>query len=167
MSKISAYTEIGGALADSDLIPLVDVSNTSMAASGTTRKVLLSRIYDYIIASIPIAWGTWTPTITMVTNLDAVGTAYGYYARVGSIVVFAVLIDGVDPTAASSLQLDFTLPVASNFTSWTHVRGVASGSQYSVARLGTDTTNDRATVLATSSGTGPASLQAIGAYLVL
>jgi hypothetical protein len=43
MSKISAYAALGGAAPD-DLLPVVDVHDTSMAASGTTKKMTLSQL---------------------------------------------------------------------------------------------------------------------------
>ena len=43
MSKISAYTALT-APAASDVLPVVDISDTSMAASGTTKKMTLAQL---------------------------------------------------------------------------------------------------------------------------
>lgn len=58
--------------------------------------------------------GTWTPTITGVTNVAA-STAYlSQYTRVGNIVTGSAKFE-IDPTAASLVEFELSLPVASNF----------------------------------------------------
>lgn len=62
--KISGMTELTS-LATGDLIPVVDVSDTTDAATGTNKKTLLSTITDYI-ASLTQTFTN--KTITSTTN---------------------------------------------------------------------------------------------------
>jgi hypothetical protein len=59
--------------------------------------------------------GQYTPTLTNTSNIDA-STAYvTQWFRVGNMVTVAGRVD-VDPTAAGSIDLKISLPIASNFT---------------------------------------------------
>jgi hypothetical protein len=81
--KISALPA-GTVLADNDLIPYVDVSDTSEAATGTTKYMEKS------LLAIPTS-GTWTPVISNVAGAATVTIPSGpsYYTRVGDIVTEA------------------------------------------------------------------------------
>lgn len=89
--------------------------------------------------------GTYTPTLTNVTNLSA-STAYScQYIRLGNIVTVSGKVD-IDPTAAGLTKLGISLPVASNLANSNECAGTAASSGIagqSAAILG-DTTNDRA-----------------------
>lgn len=60
--KISDLTPFTGALDDSDVFPIVDVSDTSMSASGTTKKVTTLQVTESVLQ------GTVVKTLT---QLDA------------------------------------------------------------------------------------------------
>lgn len=69
--------------------------------------------------------GTYTPTLTNDTNLDA-STAYQcQYIRVGNVVSVSGKVD-VDPTAAGALILFISLPVASDLGALEDCGGAAS-----------------------------------------
>jgi hypothetical protein len=92
-----------------------------------------------------LASGTYTPTLTNVTNVSA-STAYAcQYLRVGNVVTVSGKID-YDPTAGGAIELGITLPVASNFTATEQCAGtgvsVISGD--GPLWIQADTTNDRA-----------------------
>lgn len=92
-----------------------------------------------------IASGTWTPTITNGTNIQA-STAYNcQYLRIGNIVTVSgrVDIDLTSTAVASNLQM--SLPIASDFpTSSGRVGGVATGytSQTSTWAISPDAGNN-------------------------
>lgn len=90
--------------------------------------------------------GTYTPTLTNVTNVAA-STAYEcQYMRVGSTVSVSGKVD-VDPTAATTVtQLGISLPIASNFGVAEDCAGVASSSDIisESAAILADATNNRA-----------------------
>lgn len=52
MSKITAYAALTAALSD-DVLPIVDVHDTSMASSGTTKKIAVSDLGTAVISN---AW---------------------------------------------------------------------------------------------------------------
>ncbi len=77
--KISALPA-GTTVADNDLIPYVDVSDTSEAATGTTKYMEKS------LLNIPTS-GTWTPVVSNVAGAATITVEPGaYYTRVGDIV---------------------------------------------------------------------------------
>jgi hypothetical protein len=46
VSKITAYTALTTGFSTSDVLPIVDVSDTSMAASGTTKKITVANLAE-------------------------------------------------------------------------------------------------------------------------
>jgi hypothetical protein len=67
--KISDYTALTSA-ASGDLLEIVDISDTTMAATGTNKKIVLS---DLLASALPLAGGTMTGTIT--STLGAITTS--------------------------------------------------------------------------------------------
>jgi len=78
-SKITALTALTAADPANDMMPIVDVSDTSMAASGTTKRISINNI----LACSPtatLASATITGDLTVRTNklkVDATGVAIG------------------------------------------------------------------------------------------
>lgn len=91
-------------------------------------------------------FGTYTPTLTNVANLDA-STAYScQWMLVGNTVTVSGRVD-VDPTiAATTTQLGISLPVASNFANSNECGGTAFANAVAAqgAAIMADATNDRA-----------------------
>lgn len=88
--------------------------------------------------------GTYTPTATIVTNLDSVTPGTFFYQRVGDVVaVFGVA--QVDPTASGSIVFRLSLPVASNFAA---ASDAAGAGQLFATFVQADATNDAAAVTA-------------------
>jgi len=117
-------------------------------AQATTLSSNFTRVHDGQVYS-----GTYTPTLTNTTNLDA-STAYlNQYMRVGSVVTVSGRVD-MDPTATGNTELGVTLPIASDVSGTEQVAGVFHG-------LGTtepgvifgDATNNRATFQHNAVGT--------------
>lgn len=95
-----------------------------------------------------LASGTYTPTLTNVTNVAA-STAYTcQYLRVGSVVTVSGKID-IDPTAAGAVELGISLPVSSNFAALEDCGGTASANAIAgqVAAIAADAVNDRAKLI--------------------
>jgi hypothetical protein len=59
--------------------------------------------------------GTYTPTLTNVTNVDASTSQVSSYMRVGNVVTVCGSVN-IDPTAAGSTEIRMSIPVASDFT---------------------------------------------------
>ena len=67
--KISELTGIGGAAATTDLLELVDVSDTAMAASGSNKKMTLAELVAFVNSND--AWaGKTVPTGAVVGTTD-------------------------------------------------------------------------------------------------
>lgn len=83
--------------------------------------------------------GTYTPVLTNITNVAA-SNAYGArWMRIGNQVTVSGLID-VDPTAATLIEVDMTLPIASNFVGTTDAAGVTACS-FDPSRAGSISSN--------------------------
>lgn len=113
--------------------------------------------------------GTYTPTLTNVTNVAASSSPTGFYTRVGDVVHVAVAFN-VDPTAGSTLtELGVSLPIASNIGSVNHVHGTAVG--LAVASLcgyfTGDVTNDRATFAFINADTGNRTWKGVFMYRII
>ena len=121
-------------------------SLTTIQGGAANDYYHLTSAQQTIIAA-GLASGTYTPTLTNTTNLDA-STAYQcQYIQVGATVVVSGKVD-VDPTAAVSTVLGISLPVASNLGAVEDLCGSAAASGIagqSAALLG-DATNNRATM---------------------
>lgn len=101
---------------------------------------------DDIALTVQTAYGTYTPTLTSVANVDT-STAYPcQYMRVGNVVTVSGRLD-IDCTAAGTFtQLGISLPIASNLANDYQCGGTAS--TISVASMcggiRGDAVNDRA-----------------------
>lgn len=126
---------------------ILDVAGT-VTSTGTTVNGALR--CDSITNDTGLASGTYTPSLTNVTNIDS-STAYdAQYIRVGNVVTVSGKMT-VDFTAGSSTasEIGMSLPVASAFANDEQCAGtVASesvGNRSGVIKA--DTTNDRAKFL--------------------
>ena len=91
--------------------------------------------------------GTYTPTLTNVTNVSA-STAYkSQWMRVGNVVTVSGIVD-IDPTAAADTELGISLPVASNLGGTEDLAGTAATRKLTapVVQILGDITNNRASV---------------------
>jgi hypothetical protein len=102
--------------------------------------------------------GTYTPTLTGVTNVAASGAFVCQYYRVGNMVTVSGKLD-VDPTAAAPTftEIGVSLPVASNFSAFEQCGGTGSSIQANQSGgFYGDTTNDRASYFFFASSTANA-----------
>lgn len=76
-------------------------------------------------ANSNISSGTYTPTLTNVTNVAASTAAVCQWMRVGNVVTVSGTVQ-IDPTAAGNTVLNMSLPVVSNFTATTQAGGTFS-----------------------------------------
>lgn len=112
------------------------IHNNAGSVTGTTNQYVAS--------------GTYTFTLTNVTNVAA-STAYqAQWTRVGNVVTVSGKFD-LDATAASSTatELGLSLPIASNFAAEENLGGNASSDAVAsaVARIKADAANDRAAIV--------------------
>lgn len=97
------------------------------------------------IAAGTYASGTYTPTLTLVSNLDAATANASFWTRTGDVVSVSGIIS-VNATAAATTELGISLPIASNFGTFRDCAGVAFAPTSSGmgAAIGADAANDRA-----------------------
>lgn len=89
--------------------------------------------------------GTYTPTLTGVTNVAAATAFTCQWMRVGNVVTVSGRVM-IDPTAAGLLQLGFSVPIASNFSALEQAGGMAGSNDATneeALRVYADATNDR------------------------
>jgi hypothetical protein len=102
-----------------------------------------------------IAGGTWTPTLTNVTNAAASSVLQDFtYTRVDNVCTGGGALS-IDPTATGTVQVDFTIPIASAFVTSYDLNGIGSSGNTTngVAALIADTTNDRCSIFFTAADT--------------
>lgn len=107
---------------------------------------------DYLTAAelrtyLNIATGTFTPTLTIVGNLDAVTALAGFYLRVHDRCLAWGYLNADPTTAASTFtQLRATLPIASNLAALGDLAGTLSSGLAAIVggNVRADTTNDEA-----------------------
>lgn len=115
----------------------------------------------------PSESGTYTPTYTAITNLDAV-SAVGTlrYMRVGDTVFVGGAVN-IDPTASGSVTFDASLPIASAFTSTYNASGQVN-TQHLSGQIYGEATNDVARcVLASNTATAAYDVRVSFSYVVL
>lgn len=88
-TRISDLTAITGAnLATGDLLVAVDVSDTTMAASGTDKKITADEFRNFISPG----WTAYTPTLTQSGTVTKTVTV-ARYLQIGKLVIVYVRLD--------------------------------------------------------------------------
>ncbi|EPR09762.1 hypothetical protein M527_06440 [Sphingobium indicum IP26] len=121
-----------------------DDGNVVAIASGKGFSIARTGVTSPVANDGNVYSGTYTPTLTGVTNIDAVTANVCQYMRVGNVVTVSGMI-GVDATAAGNYTFRASLPIASNLTAASQCNGAlttSGGLGYS--RIVADTVNDLA-----------------------
>lgn len=107
-----------------------DVAAVLPSASGTilTTADIGSSIQAYNAALTAAASGTYTPTITALTNLDSVTNYQGQYMRVGDVVTVSGRVDANATAATTNTSFEMSLPIASDFAALNDCCGTAVAS---------------------------------------
>jgi hypothetical protein len=122
-----------------------------------------------MLTTLGIVPGSYTPTLTGVSNVAASTASVSYYVRVDNIViVFGALTIDATLGGGTTTQLGQTLPVASAISDGSQLRGVAvSYSTNTAVEIFGDATNDRANWLYASTTTANIGFSYIFGYVVL
>ena len=115
-----------------------------LAANGGTTAGQAVQASDTRLTGL--SSGTYTPTITSVTNVAATSNAAGQWLRVGSTMTISGVVD-IDPTSASvATSVGVSLPVSSNLGALGDCAGtdaMDNGTVITPGRVRGDATNDR------------------------
>lgn len=123
-SAVDAQTATNRQPLDADLTALAALTTTTFGRNfNELANAAAAR------AKILTLEGTYTPTLTAVTNVSAMTTAVCTWLRVGNSVTVSGVIT-VDPTAVGVIAWRMSLPVSSNFTNINQCGGVASSFDY-------------------------------------
>jgi hypothetical protein len=126
---------------------------------GTAGQPIVSGGSGATVAFGPLlANGTYTPTLTAVTNVAASTSASCQWMRVGNTVTVSGVLAVTATAANTDTHLGVSLPVASNIALSTNLGGtgasVTGGTLGQSGGLDGDATNDRARFLLRPTGTG-------------
>jgi hypothetical protein len=141
--SVNGNTTLGNASGDTLTVnPNAVTWSNNPTHSGTNTFSSLA------ITTGAITSGTYTPTLTNVTNVSSSTAFVCNYIRVGAIVYVSGFVT-IDPTTAAgtSTELGISLPIASAFVGGAEASGVgvlANGtSMGDTGPIGPDVTNDR------------------------
>lgn len=109
--KITDLTTLGTAASD-DLLYIVDVSDNTESAEGTSKKIEVQNIASVF----GLESGTYTPTISDEANLIATPNS-ATFIKVGNIVNVSIQLGIAFDSGENDGTFEISLPVASNFTS--------------------------------------------------
>jgi hypothetical protein len=132
--------------------PLLDGQSALVTCILITGTTAASWKYDLFPAATSVYSGTWTPTLFNITNAAASAVLQDFdYVRVENKIIGGGALS-IDPTAAGSTQVDFTIPIASAFTTGYDLNGTGSSGNTtnSSAALIADATNDRCSLVFTA-----------------
>lgn len=107
MSAISGYTALGTAT-DGDLIPVVDVLDTTMAPSGTTKKLTCANLKTYVKAG-PVSAQAYPGNPSTTTSLTLVMMGLGTSCKItpGSSGKISLMITGLIGTNTAAVGFTF------------------------------------------------------------
>ena len=129
--------------ANADTIIKGDTTNV-LTVDASAEKAIITNL-DVTGTGGNVMSGTYTPSLTNVTNVAASTAFVCQYMRVGSVVTVSGQVS-IDPTATGAIELGMSLPVASNFANNNECGGTFANQTTlgSVGRIQADTTNNRA-----------------------
>lgn len=120
--------------------------NLGIVGTGSVVSLLGRDANGFVVsASTSITGGTYTPTLTNVTNVTSSTAANCQYNRVGNMVsVFGSL--AITTTLAVATEVDISLPIASNIGSANDINGTGQATSAIATNvyIDGDSTNDRA-----------------------
>lgn len=85
--------------------------------------------------------GTYTPTATIVTNIDAITPVSCQYMRVGNVITVSGQIN-IDPTTTAGTAFELSLPIASNLSGGNTASGICANGFGDVLRMYGNSTNN-------------------------
>lgn len=113
--------------------------------------------------------GTWTPTVTKVTNAAEATAAAAQFTRVRNVVTFSGQMT-IDPTDIGKTAIRLSLPVASNFAASRQAAGTFAAADFADENVGAilaDGTNDELLFRYMAKTTANTLFSYSGSYLIV
>lgn len=169
LTSATAKLHISAGSASANTAPLKFTSGTNLATpeagaveyNGSdlffTPSTTRYKLGQVVAGSSTIASGTYTPTLTNVTNITSSTADKFQWMRVGNVVTVSGRVN-IQNTATGASELGISLPIASDIGATTDCVGSAPGSTSGILDdvgwvIG-DATNNRAAMQSTAVGTG-------------
>lgn len=126
-AKISALTELAATPANGDLLPIVDVSDTTQAPTGTTKRITAQNVRAGLALSGAITASGLTQAtgkllgrntastgaveeITLGTGLSMTGTTLNVSGTTSKLVNYSITQSNVADSTTSQIPIDDTIP---------------------------------------------------------
>lgn len=136
------------------------IDEDSFASDSPTKAPSQQSTKAYIATQIPtLSNGTYTPTLTVVTNISASASSVCQYLRVGNTVTVSGLVSLTPTASATGFVMRISLPIASNLANVQEAAGCATGTGVDrFAAIYADPTNNTAVI----DGVAPSSGSSLG-----
>jgi hypothetical protein len=138
------------------------------ANTGTVKAATFTGTHTFSAGNL--LHGTYTPTLTNVSNAGSLTAAVCQYMRLGNVVTVSGLFIVTPTVPATSTQVGISLPIASTFGGATQCGGAGmqtSTPPYEPLAIYADVFNNRAEALFTPSSTISRALSFTFTYRVL
>lgn len=155
-----------------DATPFVVTSsgNVGVGVPSPAQKLEVSGniLASGTIGGSNLTSGTWSPTISNTVNIASSTAGTMYYSRVGDVVTFGGPIT-IQATATGVVELQLSLPVASNFSGNGQVSGsiVATNNGDMVGVIKANPTNDTMEINYTATVTSSRIFNMHGVYRII
>jgi len=113
-----------------------------------------------------LAFGTYTPTLTHISNVASSANYEAQYFKVGNVVQVSGRFD-CQATATGIVTIDVSIPIASNFSVGGNLCGAGGSNTGLSLRILAETTNNRARVTYNATSTSSTALSFIFSYIIL
>jgi len=135
----------GSVFATKDSVPTVTTLGSNMVLAIDTATGKFNRMTKAPIEESLFQSGTYTPTVTNITNIAAASASTGHYQRIGNVITVHGSVT-IQPTAsATDTEITLSLPIASALVNEHELAGVgATQTDNQSLRIYPDVTNDRA-----------------------
>lgn len=149
---------------------------TSASSTGQLGTITVGSGLSFtggVLSATNVTSTTYTPTLTSVTNLDAVSSvSLGYYVTGTNILEPSITVYGevtIDPTAAGQVQFRISLPSgwASAFINVGDAAGTAADDNEESFRIKADTVNDQLLVSGNASNLGSHTISIHATYRMI
>lgn len=164
-SASDIYTGIGAV--GSDIVGIA-TGGTERVRIDSSGNLTFSNIHNNgsppTNTSQTLSSGTYTPTVSATSNVQASTARATQYMRVGNVITVAGQID-IDPTATGAVGFSLSLPIASDFTQFYHLGGVGNWD-VSTVRIYADSTNNVASFFYSAGSTSSVTMSFTFTYLV-